>query len=81
MGFAPVKSRAGMKGLIGGARLPVEERARGRGAGVADGWGQAVSKRGESAARVGGGAWAGSGPAERGGIFLFPFLLFIFSFP
>jgi hypothetical protein len=36
---------------MSGACLPAEKRARGRGAGVADGWGRAVSGRGDSVAR------------------------------
>jgi hypothetical protein len=55
-GIAPVKSRAGEKGLTGGARWPEEERAWENGAGAADGWGRSISGR-EVARRERGRTW------------------------
>jgi hypothetical protein len=103
-GFAPVKSRAGTKGLTSGARLLEGERRErvGRlcltgGAGRSAGEGKSAARaraRGRMG-RVGreqregnagmrgreGGAWAGSGPAEREGFSFFPFSIsFLFSF-
>jgi hypothetical protein len=89
-----VKSRAGTKGLTGGALLPEEERSQESEASAADGWGWSVSgRRGASVGGRGGWAvcgggecgrereWAGNDPAEEGEGFSFFLFSFSFLFP